>query len=144
MVQFPSLLYSIADQLYSPPSLLLNGLLAVLPWSKQPPPSTGKNINMWSYTSTPSYIFTLRFLTTKMDNFTSHYASAQINYAYKYRLSVTTLSSANKMLSLKISTTSKNVTMLGGSLSPQHGMYSGCRWRIGLQLWSVAANILNK
>jgi hypothetical protein len=35
-------------------------------------------------------------------------------------------------------------TMLGGSLSPQHGTSSGCGWRNGLQLWRVAANILNK
>jgi hypothetical protein len=34
--------------------------------------------------------------------------------------------------------------MLGGSLSPQHGVSSGCGWRNGLQLWRVAANILNK
>jgi hypothetical protein len=30
------------------------------------------------------------------------------------------------------------------SLSPQHGASSGCGRRNGLQLWSVAANILNK
>jgi hypothetical protein len=29
-------------------------------------------------------------------------------------------------------------------LSPWHGMNSGCRWRDGLQIWKVAANILNK
>jgi hypothetical protein len=34
--------------------------------------------------------------------------------------------------------------MLGGSLLPQHGASSACRWRNGLQLWRVAANILNK
>jgi hypothetical protein len=33
--------------------------------------------------------------------------------------------------------------MLGGSLSPQHGASSGCGWRNGLQLWRVAANIMN-
>jgi hypothetical protein len=31
-----------------------------------------------------------------------------------------------------------------GSLSPQHGGSSGCGWRNGLQLWGLAANILNK
>jgi hypothetical protein len=31
-----------------------------------------------------------------------------------------------------------------GSLSPQHGASSGCGWRNGLQLWRLAANILNK
>jgi hypothetical protein len=36
------------------------------------------------------------------------------------------------------------VCMLGGSLPPQHGTSSGCEWRNGLQLWKVAANILNK
>jgi hypothetical protein len=34
--------------------------------------------------------------------------------------------------------------MLGGSLSPQHGASSGCGWWHCLQLWKVAANILNK
>jgi hypothetical protein len=34
--------------------------------------------------------------------------------------------------------------MLGGTLSPQHGASSGCGLRNGLQLWRVAANILNK
>jgi hypothetical protein len=38
----------------------------------------------------------------------------------------------------------KASTMLDGSLSPQHGASSGCGWRNGLQLWRVAANILNK
>jgi hypothetical protein len=32
----------------------------------------------------------------------------------------------------------------GGSLSPQHGASSGCGWRNGLQLWRLAADILNK
>jgi hypothetical protein len=36
------------------------------------------------------------------------------------------------------------VAKLGGSLSPQNGAPSGCGWRNGLQLWRVAANILNK
>jgi hypothetical protein len=30
------------------------------------------------------------------------------------------------------------------SLSPRHGASSGCEWRNGLQMWRVAANILNK
>jgi hypothetical protein len=30
------------------------------------------------------------------------------------------------------------------SLSPQHGVSSGCGWRSSLQLWRVAANIMNK
>jgi hypothetical protein len=34
--------------------------------------------------------------------------------------------------------------VLSGSLSPRHGASSGCGWRNGLQLWKVAANILNK
>jgi phage shock protein PspC (stress-responsive transcriptional regulator) len=34
--------------------------------------------------------------------------------------------------------------MLGESLSPQHGASSACGWRDCLQLWRVAANILNK
>jgi hypothetical protein len=29
-------------------------------------------------------------------------------------------------------------------MSPQHGASSGCGWRNGLQLWRVAANVLNK
>jgi hypothetical protein len=33
---------------------------------------------------------------------------------------------------------------VGCSLSPQHGASSGCGWRNGLQLWRLAANILNK
>jgi hypothetical protein len=33
---------------------------------------------------------------------------------------------------------------LVGSLSPQHGVSSGCGWRNGLQQWRLAANILNK
>jgi hypothetical protein len=37
-----------------------------------------------------------------------------------------------------------HVTMLGGSLSPQHGASLGCEWRDGLQLWRIAANTLNK
>jgi hypothetical protein len=35
-------------------------------------------------------------------------------------------------------------SMLGESLSPQHGASSGCGWINGLQLWKVAANIFNK
>jgi hypothetical protein len=35
-------------------------------------------------------------------------------------------------------------SMLGGSLSTQHGESSGCGRRNGLQLLKVAANILNK
>jgi hypothetical protein len=35
-------------------------------------------------------------------------------------------------------------SVLSGSLSPRHGAPSGCGWRNGLQLWSVAANTLNK
>jgi hypothetical protein len=31
-----------------------------------------------------------------------------------------------------------------GSLSPLHGASSGCGWRNGLQLWRLAANVLNK
>jgi hypothetical protein len=31
-----------------------------------------------------------------------------------------------------------------GPLSLRHGMSSGCRWREVLQIWGVAANILNK
>jgi hypothetical protein len=34
--------------------------------------------------------------------------------------------------------------VLSGSLSPRHGVSSGCGWRSGLQLWRVAANKLNK
>jgi hypothetical protein len=34
--------------------------------------------------------------------------------------------------------------MLGGSLSPKHGTSLGCGWRNSLQLWRVAANMLNK
>jgi hypothetical protein len=30
------------------------------------------------------------------------------------------------------------------TLSPQHGASSGCGWRNGLQLWRLAANILNE
>jgi hypothetical protein len=30
------------------------------------------------------------------------------------------------------------------SLPPRHGASSGCEWRNGLQIWRVAANILNK
>jgi hypothetical protein len=44
----------------------------------------------------------------------------------------------------KLNETEDKEPMLGGSLSPQHGMSSGCRWRDGLQLWKVAANIMNK
>jgi hypothetical protein len=36
------------------------------------------------------------------------------------------------------------LSMLCGSLSPQHGASSGSRGTNGLQLWRVAANILNK
>jgi hypothetical protein len=35
-------------------------------------------------------------------------------------------------------------TVISGSLSPRHGASSGCGWRNGLQIWKVAANILNK
>jgi hypothetical protein len=31
-----------------------------------------------------------------------------------------------------------------GLLSPWHGASSGCGWREGLQIWRVAANILNE
>jgi hypothetical protein len=34
--------------------------------------------------------------------------------------------------------------VLGGSLSPRHRASSGCGWRNGLQLWRVAANMLNQ
>jgi hypothetical protein len=36
------------------------------------------------------------------------------------------------------------LAMLGESMSPQHGASTACRWKNGLQLWRVAANILNK
>jgi len=32
---------------------------------------------------------------------------------------------------------------LGVQSSRKHGESSGCRWRNGLQIWSVAAHILN-
>jgi len=35
-------------------------------------------------------------------------------------------------------------TRISGSLSPRRGASSGCGWRNGLRMWSVAANILNK
>jgi hypothetical protein len=35
-------------------------------------------------------------------------------------------------------------SMIHGSLSPQHGAASGCRWRKNLQIWRLAANILKK
>ena len=35
-------------------------------------------------------------------------------------------------------------THLSGSLSPLHSASSGFRWRNGLQIWRVTANILNK
>jgi hypothetical protein len=38
----------------------------------------------------------------------------------------------------------KLLVMQLGSLSPQHGASSGCGWRNGLQIWRLAANILNK
>ena len=34
--------------------------------------------------------------------------------------------------------------IISGSLSPLHGASSGCGWRNDLQIWKVAANILNK
>ena len=34
--------------------------------------------------------------------------------------------------------------MISESLSPKHGASSGCRWRNGLQIWSITVNILNK
>jgi hypothetical protein len=34
--------------------------------------------------------------------------------------------------------------MLGWSLSPQHGVSSGCGWKNDLQLWRLAENIMNK
>jgi hypothetical protein len=43
-----------------------------------------------------------------------------------------------------ITSTSVQLPCWMGSLSPQHGASSGCGWRNGLQLWRVAANILNK
>jgi hypothetical protein len=46
-------------------------------------------------------------------------------------------------LSFRISLCSDNENHVR-SLSPQHGASSGCRWRNSLQLWMVAANILNK
>jgi hypothetical protein len=33
---------------------------------------------------------------------------------------------------------------ISGSLSPRHGVSSGCGWRNGLRIWRVAANTLNK
>ena len=33
--------------------------------------------------------------------------------------------------------------MIGGSLSPRHGASSSCGWRYNLQIWRLAANILN-
>jgi hypothetical protein len=38
----------------------------------------------------------------------------------------------------------QSVSVISGSLSPQHGVSSGCGWRNGLQIWRVAANIRNK
>jgi len=34
--------------------------------------------------------------------------------------------------------------MVSGFLSPFYGATSGCGWRNGLQIWRVAANILNE
>ena len=34
-------------------------------------------------------------------------------------------------------------SVISGSLSPQHGASSGCGWRNCLQIWRVAANVLN-
>jgi hypothetical protein len=47
-------------------------------------------------------------------------------------------------LILQLLSLSRHKSMLGGSLSPQHGASSGCGWRNSLQLWRAAANILNK
>jgi hypothetical protein len=38
----------------------------------------------------------------------------------------------------------EKVSVISGSLSPRHGASSGCWWRKGLQIFIVAANILNK
>jgi hypothetical protein len=35
-------------------------------------------------------------------------------------------------------------SMINGSLSSQHCVSSGCGWRNSLQVWKVAANVLNK
>jgi hypothetical protein len=48
------------------------------------------------------------------------------------------------VLAFNFETTIKANFMLSGSLSPQHGASFGWRWRNGLQLWWVAANILKK
>jgi hypothetical protein len=34
--------------------------------------------------------------------------------------------------------------LISGSLSPRNSAFLGCGWRNGLQIWRVAANILNK
>jgi hypothetical protein len=47
-------------------------------------------------------------------------------------------------LDIGISWRCSKQSMFGGALSPQHGASSGCGWRIGLQLWRAAMNILNK
>jgi hypothetical protein len=40
-----------------------------------------------------------------------------------------------------ISTNHLALSVVRGSVSPQHGVSSGCGWRNGLQIWKVAANI---
>jgi len=40
--------------------------------------------------------------------------------------------------------TMENLPVINGSLSPWHGVFSGCGSRNGLQIWMAAVNILNK
>jgi hypothetical protein len=66
---------------------------------------------------------------------------------YPQKLALTSPTSGGRSIGIGRSRTKvivETAAMLGGSLSPQHGASSGCGWRNGLQLWRVAANILNK
>jgi hypothetical protein len=54
------------------------------------------------------------------------------------------LASQEGLYSAELGTECFAMSMLDGSLSPQHGASTGCGWRNGLQLWRLAADILNK
>jgi hypothetical protein len=65
-------------------------------------------------------------------------------YFHSSMLSIPLFPSIFFFHSLYLSSPSTLLPCYVGSLSPQHGASSGCRWRNGLQIWRLAANILNK
>ena len=72
------------------------------------------------------------------------YVSKNINTVTQRSGSLSVISGSLSVISGSLSEIRGSLSVISGSLSPRHGASSGCGWRNGLQIWRVAANILNK